>query len=345
MREIRFGVIGLGFGRHHVKTLANMDGVRLVAVADQLVDDLETCFQKYGTRTYRNGLELLEREELDAVSLCVSPRWRLPLIEKAAQMGIPMFVEKPWAANLAQAHHLAQLCERHHAVVMTGFSFRYLPAIVKLRALMDGELGSGCLLNGEYVFDWLPPNDHWLWDVNNGNGYFNENSCHLFDAVCCLLGDPVSVMAEGAIFQGSPSAEVGAITLRFSNGAIAALTVGGLGVPAFRNFPRIDLVTANGQAHLSGREHMWASLTWAVRANNVTQTFSTEPELLENTRYTHALRHFLNCLRSGALPDSGVSDGIRAVALAEAVYESASSGRKVQMTEYGLKGEKDETGN
>jgi predicted dehydrogenase len=337
MSGLRYGVIGLGFGQYHVRTLINMEGVDLVAVADQGFDGMETYSRKYGVRTYRDGLELLEKEKLDAVSLCVSPRWRLPLIQKAAQLGVSMFVEKPWASNMTQALELARLCEQHNAVVMTGFSFRYLPAIIKLRELMDGELGSGWILNGDYIFDWLPAADHWLWDINNGNGYFNENSCHIIDAVCYLLGTPISVMAEGVNFLGSPSDEAGAITMRFSNGAIAALTVGGLGVHASRNFPRIDLVTSNGQAHLSGREHIWEMLTWASREGNLSQTYSTSPELLENTRYTFAFRHFLNCLRTKAIPTASIDDGIRAVAIADAVYKSARSGKKIQMSEYGLK--------
>ncbi len=338
MSAIRIGVIGLGFGQYHVKTLVNLEGVRLVSVADQLHPDPDGYSQKYGVRTYQDGLEMLDKEKLDAVSLCVSPRWRLPLVQKAVQLGIPMYIEKPWASSLAQGRELALLCEKHQALVMTGFSFRYLPAIVKLRELIEGELGATWALNGEYVFDWLPPTEHWLWDPENGNGYFNENSCHLFDAVCYLMGTPVSVFADGAIFQNSPSAEMGSVILSFPNGAIASLTIGGLGASAFRNFPRINLITANGQAHLSGREHMWETLSWATRNRGTSQIFHTAPEALENTRYTYALRHFIECVQAGRLPTTSITEGMLAVMIAEAVYESARSGRKVQLSEYGVKG-------
>lgn len=339
MHAVRIGVIGLGFGQYHVKTLATMDGFQLVAVADLLHTDLEAFSRKYGVHVYRDGLEMLAKENLDAVSLCVSPRWRLPLIQQAAQLGIPMYVEKPWASNLTQALELAQVCEQYQAMVMTGFSFRYLPAIVRLRELVEGELGSVWGLSGEYVFDWLPPSQHWLWEVENGNGYFNENSCHLFDAVCSLMGTPETLMAEGAIFQGRPSAEMGVITLRFPGGAIAALMVGGLGAPAFRNFPRLNLISANGQAHLTGREHIWETLTWATRASSCTQTFSTAPEALENTRYTCALQHFRQCIQDKRTPETSIKEGVRAVAIAEAINESARLGKKVQIAEYGLRGE------
>lgn len=98
-----------------------------------------------------------------------------------------MLVEKPWATNLEHARHLAQICETYDAKVMVAFSFRFHPAIVKLRPLMEHELGQGWLLNGEYLFNWIPPSDSWLWDPHNGNGFFNENSGHLFDAVCYAI--------------------------------------------------------------------------------------------------------------------------------------------------------------
>jgi len=332
MEKVRIAVIGLKFGNHIVRALANMAEAELVAVADNSPDlpgGLDGYAAQYGAKAYRDGIELIGSETLDAVILCVSPRPRVALVECAVQRGLPMLVEKPWATNRTQARHLAAICQQHHATVMVGFSFRYLPAIVRLRELIDSTLGQAWLLNGSYVFDWVPPAGYWLWDPQNGNGFFNENSCHLFDAVCYLLGEPVSVMAEAGTFKGSPSEEVAAITLRFASGAIAALTVGGLGVGAHHDYPRLDVVTANGQAHLIGREHIWEQVRWAIRGESTVQSLTAPPEMLGTTRYTYALRHFFDCLKAGRTPTATIEDGVRAVAIAEAVYESARSGRKV----------------
>ena len=335
MERLRIGVVGLRFGEHHVRTLVDMDDVELVAVADRnsRPGGVEALARALGARVYRDGVEMMEREKLDAVTLCVSPRAREALVEAAARLGIPMFVEKPWATDLDQARRLPDVCRRHRATVMVGFSFRFHPAIVRLRQLIESDLGTPWMLNGQYVFDWIPPRDSWLWDPQNGNGFFNENSCHLFDSVCYLLGRPVSVTAEGGSFTGSPSEDAAALTLRFESGAIAALTVGGIGVKGFRRFPRIDVVTERGQAALRGLEHMWTELTWTLRGDPRVQSVVSPPELLGKTRYTDALRHFVACVRSGEQPSAGIEDGMRTVALAEAVYESARTGTKVNIKE------------
>lgn len=332
MDTIRVGVVGLRFGQQHVRTLANMDGVAVTAVADRhatIPGGLKAYAHSYGAAAYQDALTMIEQEPLDALTICTSPATREEIITLAAQKGIPMFIEKPWASNLAQARRLAAICQQYQAVVMVGFSFRFLPAITKLRTLMDESLGAGWLLNGEYIFDWLPPADAWLWQPENGNGFFNENSGHLFDAVCYLMGQPVSVMAEGSIFAGSPSEDGAAVVIRFQNGGMAALTIGGLGVAAIIDHPRINLVTENGQAQLNGRHHIWESLTWAARGDEQMSQLTTPPEMLGDTRYTYAFRHFFDCLRTGQTPTATVADGITAVALAEAVYESARTGQKV----------------
>jgi predicted dehydrogenase len=327
--SLRMGVIGLRFGYHHVQTLLTMTDVELVAVADRSADT--SYVSKYGVKTYQDGLELLQQEKLDAVSICTSPKHREPLIEYAAKNNVAMFIEKPLAATLEKARAIKSICDKHNATVMVGFSFRFHLATVHLRELMNNSLGSALLLSGEYMFDWLPPANAWLWDKNNGNGFFNENSCHLFDAVCYLLGEPISVMAEGRTIKDSPSEEIAAITVRFESGAIAALTVGALATGAFHNFPRINVITENGQAHLIGREHMWESLTWATRESEETQTLIAPPETLSQTRYTLAFQHLVDCVTNKRQPSATLQDGVRAVALAEAVYESIRTGQKVQV--------------
>jgi predicted dehydrogenase len=331
MQELKIGIVGLGFGQHHVHTLANMPGVRIAAVADMKIEfpcGLEAYAARYGARGYRQAEEMIEKEDLDAVSICTSPKFRDAVITAAARKSLAMFIEKPWAVNLAQARQLADICRQHNACVMVGFSFRFHPVVTRLKQLMDDELGAGWMLNGEYVFGWLPPNDHWLWDPANGNGFFNENSCHLFDVVCDLMGQPVSVFAEGINPLGSPSESGAVIVIRFANGSVAALMVGGLGAGGINRFPRLNVAAVNGQAHLMGREHYWEELTWTLHGEGITHTLHAPPETLQNVRYTHAFQHFFDCLRHGKQPAATIADGVRSVALAEAVYQSIHTGQK-----------------
>jgi predicted dehydrogenase len=330
-RPVRIGVVGYRFGQQHVSTLVNMPEAQLVAVADLESQNLQTAAQKYGFTPYQDAIEMLNREQLDAISICTSPKWRQPLIEAAAAKSLAMFIEKPWAGNRQHARQLAEICRRSNAPVMAGFSFRFHPAITKLRELLDGELGAPRMLNGQYVFGWLPPANHWLWDPANGNGFINENACHLLDAVCHLLGRPVRVTAEGGRFMQRPMEDSAAVVLRFESGAIAALTCGGIGASAFDDYPRIELQTASGQACLHGCHHIWNSLSWATARDTAVRHHSASPEQLGATRYTHAFQHFFRCIREGTPPSASVDDGVLIVDLAMAIMESSRTGQTVTL--------------
>jgi len=334
MKRFKVGVVGLRFGQFLVRALAHLECAQLVAVADRnpnIVEGLDTYAARYGARAYRSSDEMFASEALDAVVIATAPTSRAEIIEQAAARGIAMFVEKPWASNPTHAAQLEDICRRHDAAVMLGFSFRFHPAIARLKQLMSDELGECWMLNGEYVFDYLPSANGWFWDPENGNGMFNENSCHLFDAVCYLMGKPVSLTAEAAQFVGRPAEEAAAISLKFESGAIAALTVGGYGANGHWDFPRIDITTEHGQARLRGRHHMWDSLTWAKRSGDTVSTFTQPPEILGTTRYTQAFTHFFECLSKGAEPLATIEDGMLSVAIADAVPRSARSGNKVML--------------
>lgn len=332
MNPLRIGVVGLGFGQLHVYTLANMHDVRITALADKqgnVPGGMDAFAARYGAKAYASAEEMIEREELDAISICTSPRYREKVIRAAAAKGIPMFVEKPWAANLEHARHLANLCRELSAKVMMGFSFRFHPVVTNLRQLMDSDLGEGWILSGEYIFSWVPPDEHWLWQPDNGNGFFNENSCHLIDVVCYLMGEPLTVSAEGINPLRKPSETGAVVNLTFEGGRVASLMIGCLGTTAVNQYPRIHLITQNGQAQLLGREHYWETLLWNKRGDTAVHQKTIPPESLQSMRYTHAFQHFFDCIRSGKQPCSTIEDGVRAVALADAIYRSIRTGQKV----------------
>lgn len=335
MNKIRIGVVGLGIGQAHVETINRMDDAVVAAVADnnpnRLRESLDDYAARYGAKAYNDAFEMMESEELDAVNLCVSPKYRLELMTCAAEKGIPIMVEKPFATNVGHGRRLIEVCEKHNATVMLGFCIRYMPPITRLRELMDGELGQGWLLAGDLVIGWCPPPNHWAWDPENGNGFVNENSCHLFDTICHLMGKPVSVHAAGRNFFGRRFEDGVALSIQFENGGTAALTCGALGAQAFNMPTYINIFTENGQAKVTGDDHMFETLTWATRDDKEVKTQSWEqPPRSQIVRYS--MRHFVDCLRSGEQPTATLEDGIIAVAMAMGLRESLQKKAPVELS-------------
>lgn len=319
---MRIGVAGLGFGVNLLHTLLTRGDCTVAAAADIFPERLEAARAK-GIDTYEDAARMVREAGLDAVVIASAPHVRGPALDAAIAAGIPVFMEKPLAATPAEARALIDRIGDHP--VMLGFSFRFHAPVQRLLAEMDG-LGAPRVLNAEYLFDWLPPGDGWLWDAEKGGGFFTENSCHLFDVVRAVMGDPVQVYAAGIDDGARPSATAAALTLHYPGGAVAALTIGGIGTGAMGDYPRLDLTCSGGRAEMRGRQHMWTALHWARRGGEVTQ-LAHDPEPLGRTRYSAAFDHFLDRTAAGDPFDATPRDGLAAVELADAIYRSIASGQ------------------
>lgn len=333
MQPLRLGLVGFQFGRWLLRSLQNLPGVEVVAIADRRATaaELAAFGVPVSVRLHADAVAMLDTEALDALVIATSPKRRAPLLAAAAARKLPLFVEKPWAGNPAQARAFAAACAPIADRVMLGFSFRFHGAVQKLRTLLDTDLGPAWSANGEYSFHWNLPPTGWLWEPDAGGGVFNENSCHLLDVVCHLLGRPVAVQAATHNPRGYPAPEFAAVSLTFADGGIAALSFGALGAAAFTDYPRLDLITAHGRASLRGRNHIWESLAWARHDDRALSTFEAPPETGGATRYTAAFTHFADCVRTGAAPRTTIADGLLAVDLAAALTESAATGRRVSI--------------
>ncbi|MBY8885234.1 Gfo/Idh/MocA family oxidoreductase [Streptomyces sp. PTM05] len=331
---VRFGVVGLGFGRCHAKVLASLEGAELVAVAD--IDpeaqgiDLPAYAAKMGVRGYRDGVRMLQEESLDAVVVAVPPRAREKLVTVAAEHGVAVFLEKPFASDEDHARETSALWRDLPDVpVMVDFCLRHLPAVVRLRELLDGPLGRALVVNADLV---LPRDDSpaWIWDTAVGNGVVNENTCHMLDTLCYLMGDPVEVAAAGGSYLGNPLEDgVGAV-IRFASGATAVLTGGALGAQALSTPATLSVYSENGQARLTGEDHMFGELTWATADSEEAARESwTLPGRAGIS--TYALRHFVDALRSRTAPSPGRDAGVLAVRLAMAVRRSLETGASVPL--------------
>jgi predicted dehydrogenase len=280
---------------------------------------------------------MVDTVPLDALSVCVSPRFRVPILRAARDRGLAIFVEKPWASNTDHARQLAEICEGNDAPVMCGFSFRFHPVTRRAIELTSGDLGAVRLGSGAYVFNWLPPADAWVWDPENGGGLFNENSCHLFDVVCALAGRPVELFAYGLQTGDRPSEAAATISLRFRHGGIVTLSAGGVGAAAVTGYPWLELHTAGGYLRLTGVHHVWRRLEWATRGASQLEQVTVPPEQLGRTRYTDALEHFTACIREHREPDATIEDGVLMVRIADAIRESFRTGKPVAIPEGGTR--------
>jgi myo-inositol 2-dehydrogenase / D-chiro-inositol 1-dehydrogenase len=222
MSQLRVGLVGAGgVGVRHATTLAGLDGVRLVAVADVDADRAQDLARRHGA-TPCPDVEALLGERLDAVWLCLPPFAHGPAEQLVLEAGLPFFVEKPLAANLADAERIAASVADSGVVTATGYHWRGMPGVDRAREVLDGSpvrLAQGLWL------DKVPPVSWWPQRRLSG-GQVVEQATHLVDCMRALVGEPVRVSAAAARIPGRDPALVDpatVATLTFDTGAVATL--------------------------------------------------------------------------------------------------------------------------
>ena len=113
MNNIKVGIIGAGrMGITHYSIINSHTKVEIKGIAEPS-SNINSLFKKYipELSIYKDYKELLNKIPLDAVLVCTPPNLNYQIIKTAYDLGIHVFVEKPFSTNTNQASELASLFE------------------------------------------------------------------------------------------------------------------------------------------------------------------------------------------------------------------------------------------
>ena len=336
MSKVKVGVIGLKIGRGHAICYNDyIADAELTAIAERAgvtvgyfgrVKSEDFC-DNIGVKRYEEGMDMIRNEQLDALSLCVSPKYRIQLLEEAAKRGMAILMEKPMSCSSQDAQKILDIINKYNVLFMMEYPFRYFPAMVELKKIVDsGILGDIISVSSHLQTDYNPPRNHWMWDPQDGNGLLNEYVTHAFDNINYICGKPVSVYAVGRDYKGQSDMEDSAVmTFKYENGVTVMLNAGGYSTQAFKNPTYIHVYGTKGEARVTGSDWMYTDLMYAANESKAPWKISfAPPERFELMEYN--LRHFVECVKERKKPSCGFEDGLTAVKMAEAVRESCRTG-------------------
>lgn len=107
MKELRIGIIGTGMISHrHMTVWSNVPGTKVVAGCDIDEAKVKAWGEQYGIpeeNLYVDFREMLKRDDLDAIDVCVHNNLHTPVSVAVMKAGYPCYCEKPMAASYADA--------------------------------------------------------------------------------------------------------------------------------------------------------------------------------------------------------------------------------------------------
>ena len=216
---INFGVIGYGYwGPNVVRNLNNLDGVRVLAIADKSLPARNRALKANpGIRVIDDARELISDANIDCIAI-ITPVWtHFELAKAALNSGKHVFVEKPFTSSCDQAALLIDLAASKNLVVMVDHTFLFTAAVRKIKQLVeDGVLGKLYYYDSMRVNLGLFQHDiNVLWDL----------APHDLAIIDHLIGDtPEEIVATGQEHLNDHE-DVAFMTLYFPNSVIAHVNV------------------------------------------------------------------------------------------------------------------------
>jgi len=200
---IRVGLIGAGFmGGMHLacyQALAG-EGIKITAIADLVDEKAKAAIEKTGAIRYANGMELIEKADVDAIDICLPTYLHTKHAVAAMRKGKAVFIEKPVCINEQEAKLLLDVEKETKVPVMVGQCLRLWSEYAWLKETIDKKV-YGDIVSG--VFKRISPAPTWAWD-----NWLHKPECsgtvaldmhiHDVDFIRYILGEPkdMSVVAS-----------------------------------------------------------------------------------------------------------------------------------------------------
>ncbi|MEC5236192.1 Gfo/Idh/MocA family oxidoreductase [Bacillus sp. FSL R9-9530] len=170
MNILKVGVIGCGSiaqYRHLPEYEAN-PYVQIVAVCDSNKKRAKEVANKYGVNMYTDYNELINCEELDAVSVCTPNDLHASISIVALQSGIHVLCEKPMATSKKDAEMMIEAAEKSGKKLMIGHNQRFVTSHQKAKQLIEnGEIGK--IYSFRTAFGHSGPEN---WSVDGKESWF-----------------------------------------------------------------------------------------------------------------------------------------------------------------------------
>ncbi|MGQ9681500.1 MAG: Gfo/Idh/MocA family protein [Anaerolineae bacterium] len=142
--RIRIGIIGVGqIGKHHVAEYMKIPEAEIVAVADVREDEAARVAAENNIPSYYTDYQqLLARDDIDAVDVCLHNRLHAPVTLEALRAGKNVYCEKPLSWTYPDARAMVEAAQRLGLKLHMQLSTIYSPeARAAKRLIDDGQLG------------------------------------------------------------------------------------------------------------------------------------------------------------------------------------------------------------
>ena len=353
----KVGVIGAGFGTQvHVPGFRS-EGWEVPALFSRNPDRARNAAESAGIPdVYSDAMELIARDDLDAIAIATPPGQHHDLAIAALKSGKHVLCEKPFALDAKQAEEMYQAAQESGLTAMVAHEFRHTPqrAFIK-EQIESGYVGDFQLCNIELFFSRgvpaEPPTMAWAHRSSEGGGYLGAIGSHYIDGLRYWFGDVKSARgdlmtvrpdvrddATGELTEASTD-DTFTFTLTFTNGGMATMTASTAFTPS--RGARISVMGTEGMLYAEQAGHNPAEdgQTSGSRKGEPLQQLETPARLMPFSderdprlmAFRLLVRDFNRGIEEGTSPNPNFGDAMKCQQVLDAIRESAKTGSVVSL--------------
>ncbi len=340
--KIKIGIIGSGFiAEHHCFAFSQIPDVEIVGICSMDQPSAQELINKFHLNCpYFKDYEELLSCDCEAVSICLPNFLHKEVALAAFSKGKHIFIEKPLARTVAEGIDMVTAAQNANKTIFYCENNIYAPSFVKAKDLVDsGAIGKIYMGRGREHHSG--PHSAWFYkQANAGGGALIDLGIHDIACLVWYLNEDVtkvfcqtSIVTPDRCEFGECEVEDNAMgILYFENGAQVSIEESWTAPSSFD--VKIELYGTEGQvlvnpSRMSPLEvFSEKGYGYAVEKASTTQGW-TFPVPVESWTfgYPQEMQHFIACLKNGKPPLTDGKFGLKILAIVEAMYISAQSGK------------------
>lgn len=354
-KPIRIAGIGTGniFKSVHIKPLTDNSDVKVVALCDIVEGKAKALAKEYDVaKTFKHYKEVLKLKTVDAVDICTNNKFHSEIAVAALEAGKHVMCEKPDAINADEAQRMADAAKASGKTLMVMRNNRMRPDSQFLKKFVEaGQMGD--IYAGRC--GWIrrrgiPGKGGWFTTKElSGGGPLIDLGVHMIDLAMWLMGNPRPVAVSGSTYckfanVDSPNDSTNANFGRAQADGIFDVEDLAMGFIRFDNGASLQIEFSWASnieqevnfVELRG-EKAGACLDSSKPLKLFTQMHDTLCDILPRVPTdvwdVHGLYldHFVDVLKGRVQPMFVPQDGVHMIQILSAIYESAKTGKEVQL--------------
>lgn len=312
----------------YARLLCDREDAELVGIADEDPDRGRETADRHGVEYVPEGDADALLERIDGALVCSTNARHAEWIDRAADAGVDVLCEKPLAPSAETARGIVDRWRDTGIGLGVAMPLRFSePARRAKAALESGEIGTVLSISG--TNRGRMPGGWFVDPDESGGGAVMDHTVHIVDLVSHLTGERVDeVYAEtGTRFHDIDVEDVNVLSMRLADGTTFLLDGSWSKPDAWHTWgdATVEFVGREGTIAVDCFDQSLVHTKASGEDEGVRSVFcGTDPN-------AGLLRDFVTSVAEGHDPAVTPEDGLAAVAVVEAAYESAATGRPIEV--------------